>query len=173
MMDNRELRERLSALRGSRAVILGVGNVLKGDDGTGPLVCEALQGTVSAKVIDAGTVPENYIRPVIDARPQVLLVADAVDFGGCPGAIGVFRPDQINDAAFSTHALSLRLFVDVLRQDIEVDVLVLGIQPGSTRLGAPVSSRVEGSIQLVTDALREVFPVADRSTERSPDTSSR
>lgn len=173
MTVNRELREHLSALRGSRAVILGVGNVLKADDGVGPLVCEALAGKVSARVIDAGTVPENYIRPIIDARPQCLLVVDAVDFGGRPGAIGVFRPNQINDVAFSTHALSLRLFVDVLATEIEVDVLLLGIQPACTQLGRPVSAAVQGSIRELTDAFREIFPSIDQATEFSPGTSAR
>lgn len=169
MTGNRELLDRLHPLCGSRTVILGVGNLLKGDDGTGPLVCEALQGTVSATVIDAGTVPENYIRPVINARPQYLLVVDAVDFGGTPGAIGVFTVDQTNDTAFSTHALSLRLFVDVLRTDIEVDVLLLGIQPICTQLGRPVSAPVQESIREVTDVLSAIFPVADRATERTSD----
>ena len=173
MMDSCQLRERLGPLCGSRAVILGVGNVLKGDDGVGPLVCEALQGKVSARVIDAGTVPENYIRPIIDAHPQFLLVADAVDFGGPPGAVGVFAVDQINDMAFSTHALSLRLFVDVLATEIAVDVFLLGIQPVCTQLGQPISFPVQESIREVTDMLGDLFPPVDQVTERSPGTSAR
>jgi len=173
MMESQELRERLSARRGLRTVILGVGNVLKGDDGVGPLVCEALGGKVSARVIDAGTVPENYIRPIIDAHPQFLLVADAVDFGGAPGAVGVFAIDQINDMAFSTHALSLRLFVDVLATEIEVNVLLLGIQPVCTQLGQPVSDPVQESIQELIGLLCDVFPPGDQVTERSPGTSAK
>jgi len=161
MTGNQESLERLRELHGSRTVILGVGNVLKGDDGTGPLACEALQGTVSAKVIDAGTVPENYIRPVINARPQTLLVIDAVNFSGHPepGAVRVFSPDQISDFAFSTHALSLRLFIDVLRQDIETEVLLLGVQPNGTQLGQSLSAPVQESVRFITDTLREIFPL--------------
>lgn len=173
MAVNREFREHLSALRGSRAVILGVGNVLKADDGVGPLVCEALAGKVSARVIDAGTVPENHIRLVIDARPQFLLVVDAVDFGGAPGAIGAFRPDRINDVAFSTHALSLRLFVDVLAREIEFEMLLLGVQPACTQLGWPVSAVVQESIRELTDALCEVYPASGQATESCPGTSAR
>ena len=58
------LHERLDELCGSRTVVLGVGNTLKGDDGVGPLVCERLAGKISATVIDAGTVPENHIGPI-------------------------------------------------------------------------------------------------------------
>ena len=150
-------------LAGSRVVILGVGNVLKGDDGVGPLVCEALAGKVTARVMDAGTVPENYLGPIIEARPQFLLVIDAVDFGGAPGAIGLFTPEKINDAAFSTHALSLRLFIDVLRTDVDVDVLVLGVQPVSTQLGRPVSAPVQESIAEVTEVLGAIFPATGQA----------
>lgn len=173
MAVNHEFREHLSTLRGCRTVILGVGNVLKADDGVGPLVCEALAPKVSASVIDAGTVPENYIRPVIDARPQVLLVVDAVDFGGPPGAIGVFHPDRINDVAFSTHALSLRLFVDVLAREIEFEMLLLGVQPACTQLGRPISGAVRESVRELTDALCEIFPSSDQATESRPDISAR
>jgi len=173
MIGNHEFREQLRTLRGSRTVILGVGNVLKGDDGVGPLVCEALAGKVSARVIDAGTVPENYIRPVIDTRPQVLLVVDAVDFRSAPGAIGLFRPDRINDVAFSTHALSLRLFVDVLAREIEFEMLLLGLQPACTQLGRPVSGAVLESIRELTEVLCEVYPASGQATESCPGTSAR
>ncbi len=160
MRDNRELTEGLSRLRGSDTVILGVGHILKGDDGVGPLVCENLTGGVSAKVIDAGTVPENYVRPIIRAVPQNLLVIDAIDFGETPGQVRLYRPDQISDFAFSTHALSLHLFVDMLRQDIDVEVFLLGIQPGCMRLGEPVSPPVWESVQMVTGVLGDLFPLA-------------
>jgi len=161
MIGRDELEKRLEALRDSRVVILGVGNILKGDDGFGPLLCEALAGKVAAQVIDAGTVPENYLRPLIKARPQLLLVVDAVDFGGAPGAIDIFTLDQINDVAFSTHALSLRLFVDVLRTEIDVEVLLLGVQPSCTQLGQPVSGPVQAAIRDVGETLMTMLPPAE------------
>ncbi len=163
MMRDGELRECLHMLRGLRVVILGVGNVLKGDDGAGPLLCQALQGTISVPVIDAGTVPENYLWSVIKAHPQRVLIVDAVDFGGRPGAIGVFHAQQVRDVAVSTHASSLRLLADVLRTEIDIDVLLFGIQPESTQLGRPVSASVRDAIETLTDLLRKAFPAAKTS----------
>ena len=160
MSDERDLSECLGSLRGSETVILGVGHILKGDDGVGPLVCENVTGSISARVIDAGTVPENYIRPIVHAAPENLLVVDAVDFGGVPGEMRLYRPDQVSDFAFSTHALSLHLFVDMLRQDVDVEVFLLGIQPECVRLGEPVSPSVWKSIQTVSGLLRDLFPLA-------------
>lgn len=159
MEHSETLLDALGALRGSRTVILGVGNVLKGDDAAGPLVCERLQGQVSARVIDAGTVPENFIRPVIRARPEKLLIVDAVDCGEAPGTARVFGSEEVGAFAFSTHALSFHLFADIIRQEVSVDVCVLGIQPGHTNLGQAVSAEVQEAIDAVAGTLQEVFPL--------------
>lgn len=158
MGSSEELLDSLTGLRGSKTLILGVGNVLKGDDAAGPLVCERLQGNVSATVIDAGTVPENYIRPVIRASPEKLLIVDAVDSGDSPGAVRVFKPDEMEAFALSTHALSLHLFADMIRQEISLEILVLGIQPAQTKLGEKISPAVWQSINAVTETLRGIFP---------------
>jgi hydrogenase 3 maturation protease len=155
---DRKLAECLDTLRGTRTVILGIGNTLKGDDGVGPLVCARLAGQVSATVIDAGTVPENHLRPIISAKPENLLVIDAVDFAGHPGQVRVFPPDRMSDFAFSTHALSPHLFLDLLRQEIDVDVTIIGIQPGHTHLGEPVSAGVREAMELLAGMLVETFP---------------
>jgi len=157
MNEDRRLFEQLEGLGGSRTVILGIGNTLKGDDAVGPLVCEGLAGRVRAEVIDAGAVPENYIQAIIRKNPQTLLIIDAIDFGAAAGTINVFRPNQLGSAAISTHTLSPRLFVDMIKQDIEVDVYFLGIQPVQTELGRALSPPVEQALQRLVRTLAEVF----------------
>jgi hydrogenase 3 maturation protease len=151
------LRERLDELCGSRTVVLGVGNTLKGDDGVGPLICERLAGKISATVIDAGTVPENHIGPIAKASPQSLVIIDAVDFGAHPGDVRVFSPDEIGRCVFSTHSLSLHLFLDLIGNESEMKVVLLGVQPDQTRLGEPLSSAVAESAERLTDMLLKVF----------------
>ncbi len=160
MNERQRLFEQLSAFRNSATVIVGIGNVLKGDDAVGPLVCEQLAGKVCAEVIDAGAVPENYIQPIIRKNPQTLLIIDAIDFAAAAGTINVFRPDQLGSAAISTHTLSPRLFVDMIRRDIEVDVYFVGIQPAQTELGRALSSPVDQALQQLIQTLAEVFPVS-------------
>lgn len=152
-----QLSKFLEPLCGSNVLILGVGNGLKGDDAAGPLVCERLSGKLSAKVIDAGTAPENHIRPILKVAPDTLLIVDAVDFGGQPGQIRLLGPEQIRKSGLSTHALSLHLFIDMLRRDRGIDVHLIGIQAGHTRLGDPVSPAVEQAIETLVDTFRERF----------------
>lgn len=159
MGTDEEVLEQLSKLRGSKTVILGIGNSLKGDDGAGPLICQQLQDAeISADVIDTGTVPENYIQLIIKKAPQNLLVIDAIDFGACPGVVRVFKPEELSSLVISTHTLSPRLLVDMIRRSIEVDVYFIGIQPEQIQLGQPITPQVKQAIQKLTNVLVEIFP---------------
>lgn len=157
MTADSQLLEQLNKLRGSKAVILGVGNTLKGDDGAGPIVCERLTGKVAAEVIDTGTAPENYVGPVVRKAPQNLIVIDAIDFGARPGTLSVFGLDQLDSFVFSTHTLSPRVFADLIRQQVDTDVLFVGIQPEHTQLGKPISVPVEKAVQQLVRILIAVF----------------
>ena len=157
MGTDKQLFEQLNKLRGYKTLIVGVGNILKGDDGAGPLVCQQLNGKISADLIDAGTVPENYIQPIIKKAPQNLLIIDAVDFGASPGAISIFKPEQLKSFAFSTHTLSPHLFVDMIRSELKVDVYLVGIQPAQIQLGESISAQVSRAVQWLTRTLTEIF----------------
>ena len=150
--------EQLNELRGSKTSLIGIGNTLKGDDGFGPLLCRKLMGRVCVELIDAGTVPENYIQPIIQKKPQSLIIVDAVDFATSAGTIKIFRPEQIGSAAFSTHTLSPHLFIDMIRKSIEVDVYFIGVQPAQVGFGLPVCAEVKEAIQRLVDILCDIFP---------------
>jgi hydrogenase 3 maturation protease len=154
---DRSLMESLARWRAARVVILGIGSTLRGDDAAGPLVCEELSGRVPAQVIDAGTVPENYIGPILAASPEVLFIVDAVDFGGRPGQIRLCRPDEIPPLAFSTHALTFHLSLDLIRREKNLEVCVLGVQAGRRELGEGLSPAVGQAVETLVDTLTELF----------------
>ena len=157
-----QLFEKLKNLRGSKTVIVGIGNILKGDDGLGLLVCQKLQSAkISAKVIDTGTVPENYIQPIVKQAPQNLITIDAIDSGVSPGTISIFEPHQLSSFAFSTHILSPHLFIEMICSQIDVGVYIIGIQPEQTQFGQVISAEVDKTIQLLARVLSEIFPPAE------------
>jgi hydrogenase 3 maturation protease len=161
MSPDKSLFEQLNKLRDSSTLILGIGNTLKGDDGAGPLVCRRLEAAkISAGLIDAGTVPENYIQRIIKKAPRTLIVIDAIDFGAEAGTIRIFEPEQLNSLVVSTHTLSPRLFIDVIRRSIQLDVYFIGIQPAHTQLGRPASAAVSRAIEKLSAVLTEIFPPA-------------
>jgi len=156
---DRQLLIQLRKFRGSKTLIVGIGNTLKGDDGAGPLVCQRLSGKVCAEIIDAGTVPENYIQPIVEKAPQNLLIIDAMDFGASAGTINIFKPEQLSSVVTSTHTLSPRLFTQVVCQNIEVNVYFVGIQPAQIGLGQSVSEPVSRAIQQLAQTLAKTFPL--------------
>jgi len=152
-----ELSEQLSNICSENTLVIGIGNTLKGDDGAGCFVCQQLKDIAPEQVIDAGTVPENYIGPIIEKRPDVLVVVDAIDFGGSAGAVKIFATEELSSAVISTHTLSPRLFVDVICKSIPMDVWFVGIQPGQTALGEGLSAEVERATGMVAGILAEVL----------------
>ena len=166
MGDKDQIFEQLSELRGSKTVLVGIGNTLKGDDGIGPLLCRELTGKICAELINTGTVPENYIQPIIRKKPQSLVIIDAVEFSASAGTIKIFKPDQLASVAHSTHSLSPHLFIDMIRKSIEVDVYFIGVQPAQVGFGQSVCTEVAGAIQKLADILCDIFPGLGRADRR-------
>jgi len=159
MGTDEKLFDQLNKLRSSKTLIIGIGNTLKGDDGAGPLLCQQLQqAKVSAELIDAGSVPENYIQPIVKKAPQNLLIIDAIDFKAPPGSISIFKTDQLSSLVISTHTLSPHLFIDMIRRQINVEVFFIGIQPAQTTLGQSLSPPVTKALQHLTHSLTNIFP---------------
>jgi hydrogenase 3 maturation protease len=162
MSSEQSLLKQLDIFRDSDTIILGIGNTLKGDDGAGPLVYQRLKDAkICAEVLDAGTVPENYIQKITGKSPQNLLIIDAIDYGETPGTIRLFKPEKLSSHVISTHSLSPRLFVDMICQNIDVDVYFIGIQPEQMQLGQPVSAQVTQAIEQLAEALIQIFPSSD------------
>ena len=159
MVENQKILKILHPLRNTKTIILGIGNVLKGDDALGPLVCERLKSErISAEVIDAATVPENYIQTIIKKSPHNLLIIDAIDFADSPGTIKIFETEQLNSLIISTHTLSPRIFIDMIRQSIVLNVFFIGVQPAQTQLGLTLSPEVKQAINDLAAILKEIFP---------------
>jgi hydrogenase 3 maturation protease len=155
-----QIRSQLSPLGGLKTIIVGIGNTLKGDDAAGPLLCGFLAGRTCAEIIDAGTVPENYIYTIARKAPELLLVVDAIDFGAEAGAVRLLAPDQLELCIISTHTLSPRVFADMIRAETEVEVYFIGIQPARLGLGQSVSDEVSDSLKNLADILADILPAA-------------
>ena len=145
-------------IRGKAAVI-GLGNIIRGDDGLGPKLIELLkERKVGAFLFDCGTVPENYIFPILSTSCDTVILVDAADLGERPGSIRVFGLDEIGNVSFSTHNPSPRLFTDLLKTGKEnINIFVISIQPKSMELGQPLSEEVLKGLNILVDAFAEVL----------------
>jgi hydrogenase 3 maturation protease len=152
------VRTLLSDSSGRRVVVLGVGDSLRGDDGAGPLLVSKLAGRTSALLVDGGNMPENQTRPVLEARPDVLLIVDAAEWGAAPGALSVVDEAQIGNETIGTHGMSLALFLRFLRTGTPARVYLIGIQPKHKDFMKRMSAEVRRSVARLADLIAEAFP---------------
>lgn len=127
-------------------LVLGIGNILLGDEGVGVRVVEDLRqaGPIPAGVelMDGGTAGMALI-DVIAGRRHVIIV-DAVKTGAAPGTIVVLRDDDI-PAGFrertSPHALGIGdvLAVLTLQGQGPGRLTLIGIEPDSLDFGLELS----------------------------------
>ncbi|MEO0085213.1 MAG: hydrogenase 3 maturation endopeptidase HyCI [candidate division WOR-3 bacterium] len=158
LREGRETAEGETGQLSQTAVVVGVGNRLRGDDAVGCLVVEALKGRTDAALFDAETAPENYIEPVAKLNPARILLIDACDFGGRPGEYRLFGRDEIERLAMglvSTHALPLTMTAQLLGQRTRADVWLLGVQPERVDFGAGMSRAVAKAMPAIVEFVRE------------------
>jgi hydrogenase 3 maturation protease len=158
-MDSWQRRLAAALRNSSRTAILGVGNDFKADDGVGPYVVKQLQGRVpdTIELINASTVPENFLGHLCDTRPSLILIVDAALMNIRPGTIRLIDKDTIHGVAFSTHQLPLTFFIECLTSQIPTTILVLGIQPETDEFNQPLSPPVQAAAHRITDALSKAL----------------
>lgn len=137
--------------------VLGLGNVLMGDDAVGPWVIEALlagwEFPEGVSVLDVGT-PGLDLTPFLAEADTVILV-DSVHADAPPGTLRVYARDQLASRApaprVSPHdpGLTEALFALDFVGAAPRDVILVGIVPATVakgvRLSAPVRAAVEGA----------------------------
>ena len=118
-----------------------LGNVLFGDDAVGCKVAELLVGKRVAGVVDCGVTPENYIATLRAQPPSTLLIVDAADMGLAPGELRRLSIKEWDSNTAVSHGVPLSLLLSPFAGAIEI--VVLGIQPAATQLGAALSESAE------------------------------
>ncbi|RLE13743.1 hydrogenase maturation peptidase HycI [Candidatus Aerophobetes bacterium] len=134
-----------------KVVFLGVGNLMRGDDGAGCKFIEELKKAEKLRfsqiyLLDGGQVPENYIEVIAKIKPDKIFIVDSADFGGSPGEVRLIEEVEPG-LSFSTHTLSLSFVVDYLRKKTGAKIFILGIQPRKLGWGNGLSSEVRKAVK--------------------------
>lgn len=128
--------------------VLGIGNILRSDDGIGSILASRIKDKVPYRVYDAGTSPENYLGKIIKERPDKIIIIDAVDFGGKPGEFRFVKADDIKTVnLFFTHNTSISLIINYLQINLKADIIILIIQPKSIAFGDKLSQPIKKALK--------------------------
>ncbi len=137
----------------SRIVVIGVGNLLKGDDGFGVRVIEALGREnlpEGVECIDGGTGGPTLM--VHFEGAEALILIDVVNLGGEPGTLRVFSLDEVTETAggatFSLHDLGVMPMLALARKlgSCPPVVRFIGAQPERFDQGDRLTPAVEAAV---------------------------
>jgi hydrogenase 3 maturation protease len=146
--------ELLGRLAGKRFGVVGIGNVIKGDDGAGCRVVEKLGEGFAMPTVDCAEVPENYGGWVERRDLEAVVYVDAIDFDGEPGEVRVVPLEKMMETATSTHHLSLHYMIKFLKNEWEGDAIMVGIQPVSMKIGEEICEDVASGVEKLAEVLR-------------------
>jgi len=142
-----------SILRG-KVVIVGIGNIMKGDDAFGPALLDRLAGKVKAVLINAGVSPENYTGKIAKEKPDCILLVDAADLGRKPGEWAILKRDEILKSGFTTHDMSPAIFIDYMKERTGADIYLLGVQPKNISFGDKMSHDVSKTLEAISELIK-------------------
>jgi len=132
--------------------IIGIGNILRKDDGVGIVLLERLQKQKkelpkNIEFIDGGTGGMNLLHLL--AQFDTVLLIDAVDFKARPGEARVFSLKEIQSqkkpVMMSTHDSD---FLNLLRlsqelKELPETLVIFGVQPRDVSYGMGLSKEIE------------------------------
>ena len=153
MQTQDSIEQIIESLISEKLILLGIGNMLKGDDGFGSVLASSISGKVDYTVFDGGIAPENYIEKIIACNPEVILIVDAAHFNGRVGELKFVPVDEIVSGGISTHGLSPALLIEHLSNRCKAKIYFLACQPGKVNLTDEMSDEVIGSLSRLGELL--------------------
>lgn len=139
----------------ARTLVLGLGNVLLGDDGVGVHAAHAFLAEgcpEGVEVLDVGTAVLEAL-PALERASRVIVV-DAVKADGAPGT--VYRmPFRDPEVMASEHGFDLYRALALANRHETSELVVIGVEPASIRWSLDLSPRLQRALAAVVEAVRE------------------
>lgn len=158
----------LPAFCRARTLVLGVGNILFGDDGFGPEVVDHLLRNYRIPddiyVMDVGTGVRKllFTLSLSDALPESIIIVDAIDGGRADGRVGEvdlasLPANKIDDFSLH-HAPTSNLLRDLQERrgvDVKVVVCDVGVVPQWVQPGLSAQA-ARGVVEAARDVARRL-----------------
>lgn len=150
-----------------QTLILGVGNVLLGDEGIGIRIIEELENSYAfgtdIELLDGGTAGIELLR-YIEGK-DLLIIIDAMRAGHPPGTVFRVEGEDVPKkfmSKVSPHQIGLSdlLAAGILSNNIPQNIVLFGVEPESLATGIYITDTVKLSIpKIVAAILNELHSV--------------
>ena len=114
---------------------MGVGNVLRKDDGVGVYISTRIRESERIRSLTVEVSLENYLGRINSINPDILVILDCVDMNAVPGKSALIESGKSEDLTFNTHNIS----VSKLTGFFKFPSFILGIQPSDIGFGENIS----------------------------------
>jgi len=157
---NQSLQKQRAEKPGCCVVLVGVGNLLMGDDAAGMLVVQNLKASLPADSflipVEGGPAPENCTGIIRRHNPAMVIFVDAGQMGAEPGEIAFVDCNESDGISAFGHALPLRVLGQYLETDLGCKSYLLVIQPERIDFDIPVSDIVLSAVDEVSRTLESI-----------------
>lgn len=145
-----------------RVAVIGIGNPLMGDDGAGVAVLDLLAKKVpkGVELLDLGTGGMNLLHKLEGL--DLAIIVDAVDFGGKPGQIKIFEPDDVDtskELGVSLHDADILKIIQLAKEmgKCPEKIFIAAIQPASVSPAMELSSGIKKKLPMLADEILKLL----------------
>ena len=149
-------------------LVLGIGNLLLGDDGAGLQLLERLAADIGAfggdvELVDGGT--QGLALLGVIAHRKTLIILDAVQLGGAPGTVHVkrgmelLRLGHVSATAHEGNAGEM-LRASMLLGDLPEHMALIGVEPARLKTGIGLSDEVRRALPVAAMTARAEIAAA-------------
>lgn len=142
-----------------RSVVIGIGNLLRADDGVGAHVVKAVgEQLPDVEAVDLSTADIEVIEHI--RNRDVVIIVDAVLTGAEPGTIHRMAIGNLRSAEFArTHSLNLSSVIALAYQlypdEMPEKITVLGVEAGDVEsFSSELTPKVQQAIPRILDEIR-------------------
>jgi hydrogenase maturation protease len=158
-----------------RALVIGLGNPLRGDDGLGPAVIEALRPHAGPGLKLIESAGQDLVEWLGSEEFDRIVVVDAADLGRGPGSWTRLTPARLAAASTGelTHGMGLVPSLELLSAlgVRPAPISIYAVQPASAGWRPGLSREASRAVQAVAAAIRQelCLPELPRRPERGKD----
>ena len=139
-----------------RILFVGVGNVLRQDDGVGVYISSRIRESERIKSLTVEVSLENYLGKINSINPDILVILDCVDMKANPGESTLIEAGKSEDLTFNTHNIS----ISKLAGFFKFPSFILGIQSSDIGFGEYIS-------YLVREEANKIIQLINKQEEKN------
>lgn len=146
----------LPDLKNERTVFLAIGNIMRADDGFGPLVYEELKPYERDNFIalNGGELPENMTSVIKEFDPDCLIMADAALLPEEAPDLKIINEADISNPSLSTHSLPLNVMIRFIKEDLpDLKIIFIAAKARKTDFDDDMTPSVTKAVKTASRAI--------------------